>query len=484
MIDDDTLLRHLRELRATAPARFKQVIEGKREQVVAWRDDEGPAWRPPWTMARHGTPEEPVPDPEYDGASVQRVGFDAHGRPVISELSDEDEPWILQVWEHHETYSDRFEGASVTRLLRRDGRICAAVEAWEGAATIERWEFPDDARAHGVEVSISRRRFEARRYVAILSDEGDLARIDAGYEEGRREPDDEQALRDGLALAATLETTWSTTPETWADRQAREAALASDYQQPRDPLGWTPRTPEDVHRALVDVGLGVHADRLVREAVVPGFRLAADPAAASRLHGPGLLPPETSWPRNEHGRPLTFVAGIDLAEIPLPTPLPAGGWLLFFADLGTDDDLGLVEESGVREGDPACLFFTDTPVTAEGPPDVPACQPEGRVRPVPAIGLPDDYEAAARLGLTAEEGAAYAVVTDALREPRAHGLLTPWSGTQSHPPDADSVLLLHLEPGAEFGFDFLDTGTLQFRIQADALARRAWDEAFAVPESA
>jgi hypothetical protein len=44
------------------------------------------------------------------------------------------------------------------------------------------------------------------------------------------------------------------------------------------------------------------------------------------------------------------------------------------------------------------------------------------------------------------------------------------------------VLLLHLEPDADF--DFLDAGTLQFRIPADALARRAWDEAFAVPESA
>lgn len=484
MIDDDTLLRHLRELRAIPPARFKQVIEGKREQVVEWRDEEGAAWREPWARARHGTPEEPVPDPGYDGASVQRVGFDSHGRPVISELSGEDEPWILQVWEHHESHVDRFEGASVTRLLRRDGRICAAVEAWKGAATIERWEFPDDAPAQGVEVSISRRRFEARRYVATLSDEGRLVRIDAGYEEGRREPDDEQALRDGLTLASTLEITWSTAPETWAERSAREAALAADYQPPRDPLEWTPRTPDDVHRALVEVGLGAHADRLVRDAVVTGFRFAADPAASSRLRGPGLLPPKTPWPRGEHGRPLTFVAGIDLAEIPHPTPLPADGWLLFFADLGTDDDLGLVEESGVREGDPARLFFTDTPVPAEGPPDVPACLPEGRVRPVRAIGLPDDYEAATRLGLTAEEGAAYAVVTDALREPGAHGLLTPWSGTQSHPPDPDSILLLHLEPGAEFGFDFLDTGTLQFRIQADALARRAWDEAFAVPESA
>lgn len=484
MIDDDTLLSHLRELRSIAPARFKQVIEGKREQVVAWRADEGPVWRAPWTMARHGTPEEPIPDPDYDGASVQRVGFDAHGRPVISELSGEDEPWVLQVWEHHETYSDRFEGASVTRLLRRDGRICAAVEAWEGAATIERWEFPDPAPAQGVEVSISRRRFEARRYVAILSDEGQLVRIDAGYEEGRRKPDDEQALRDGLALAATLETTTSTTPQTWAGWEAREAALNAEYQPPRDPLDWTPRTSEDVHRALVDVGLGAHADRLVRDALVSGLRLTADPAASSRLRGPGLLPPEASWPRGEHGLPLTFVAGIDLAEIPRPSPLPTDGWLLFFADLGTDDDPGLVEESGVREGDPARLFFTDTPVPAERPPDAAACLPEGRVRPVPTIGLPDDYEAAGRLGLTAQEGAAYAVVTDALREPWAHGLLTPWSGTQSHPPDADSVLLLHIEPGAEFGFDFLDTGTLQFRITADALARRAWDEAFAVPESA
>jgi hypothetical protein len=60
------------------------------------------------------------------------------------------------------------------------------------------------------------------------------------------------------------------------------------------------------------------------------------------------------------------------------------------------------------------------------------------------------------------------------------GLVT---GVQGHPPEQDTVLLLHLGFDHELGFEFLDNGAIQFRIPAAALAARDWSQVTAEADS-
>lgn len=395
------------------------------------------------------------------------------------------ETWVVDawhlicVWEHGDGHTDCYAGEEVTRLLRRDGVVVGAVTAEKQHAGAERWTLRDGVPVEGAEVSLTRRQHEVHRYDVVFADDGSLARIDVGYESARRDEDDEVALLAGLTRARELAIEWSETPTTW---QAVQAGFERDTEMdaPAYPtLDRPPRDRDGIRAALGEVGLAGDAERLVRDAVVDAVRLEPDDTARSRLGGPPLLPAGADWPRDGEGRPLTFLAGIDLSELPVAGPLPERGWLLFFADLATDDGDGLIEESSVGACDPARLAFADEPVAAAPPGDLDVLLHERRVRPAPSIALPDDYEAPERLGISDDGAMAYGAVTDTLR---STGMLGPWSGAQFHPPEPGSVLLLHLEP--DENFDFLDAGTIQFRIPADALARRDWSEAFAVPESA
>lgn len=59
---------------------------------------------------------------------------------------------------------------------------------------------------------------------------------------------------------------------------------------------------------------------------------AAAPGPVSRIGGPALLPGGTRWPLRGPA-PLSFLAAIDLAELPPQGSLPGAGVLLFFGDL-------------------------------------------------------------------------------------------------------------------------------------------------------
>jgi hypothetical protein len=64
---------------------------------------------------------------------------------------------------------------------------------------------------------------------------------------------------------------------------------------------------------------------------------------AAQLGGSPALPDDMEWPRSAAGRPLGFVAGIDLSRVPagsLDIPVPAGGTLLlFYRDPSEDEGL-------------------------------------------------------------------------------------------------------------------------------------------------
>ena len=145
-------------------------------------------------------------------------------------------------------------------------------------------------------------------------------------------------------------------------------------------------------------GLSAHADRLAFEHAELGLQIlpAADGDARSRLGGPALLPQGESWPTLRPGRPLSFLAALDLAEVRAAggdERLPGEGWLLFFADLD-NDDYGLVDFASNEEGMPArVLFVARGSVARRGPRARGADRPR-RVCPQPAAGrvrrLPDD----------------------------------------------------------------------------------------------
>ena len=87
-----------------------------------------------------------------------------------------------------------------------------------------------------------------------------------------------------------------------------------------------PSIPADFQKAMRDPGLDV-MEQLVKaheyDAVKPG-----DP----RVGGVPDLPPGVDWPTH-NGKHLTFVAQVDLSTLPRwkDCPLPAAGWLWFFA---------------------------------------------------------------------------------------------------------------------------------------------------------
>ncbi len=228
--------------------------------------------------------------------------------------------------------------------------------------------------------------------------------------------------------------------------------------------------------------------------VQPGLRLVpVVTGRRSRLGGPALLPPGEEWPHTGDGRPLTFLAGIDLGELRSRGVLPSDGWMLFYADTGTDELGGpLVEPAPNEEGSRARMWYV-------GPPDapVPADTPAAVDRPLrPAwietsvqLTLPDDYALPEELGLDEDEEVVYGETAALLRygdggSPREvgdHWILGAWTNVQSHPRAEDSVLLLHMASDASIGFEFLGGGALQFLISRSALEAGDWSAVVAEP---
>jgi hypothetical protein len=239
-------------------------------------------------------------------------------------------------------------------------------------------------------------------------------------------------------------------------------------------------TREGIAEAFRDRGFTEdQARRVVDEIAMPGVRLIPDAEADSRLGGDGLLPEGTAWPRTAAGRPLSFLAGLDLAELPATDVLPRDGWLLFWADL---DDAGKLlgfigEPAENREGADARVLFADAVVPASAPQDLPD-EPgtrfeEVRVSGVAGLTLPNEWSHA-ELGFGAAAGRAYDELAEQLRYDAGPDTWVLGSATVLHPPEPDTVLLL-LMPVA----GFQDAGSIQFRIPADALAACDWSRVVA-----
>jgi Domain of unknown function (DUF1963) len=247
---------------------------------------------------------------------------------------------------------------------------------------------------------------------------------------------------------------------------------------------------------LAVVGLADDAHRMAHEIAAPGLLLEPADGVRSRLGGPPLLPAGEPWPATGDGVPLSFLAALDLAELPSDGPLPASGWLLFYAALDPDND-GLIDEAENAPGACARVLVVppgNEPVPAELPAalraDEWAVLRDRPVRPRTVLTVPDGYDAGSALGLDVYAARTYDDVVGLLRgaldgeSGRAHHWVYGHAtGVQGHPNDPDSVLLLHIEHDSLLGFEFLDGGTIQFRIPAAALAERDWSQAVALADS-
>jgi hypothetical protein len=309
------------------------------------------------------------------------------------------------------------------------------------------------------------------------------------------------------------------------------ARLDRDVDGVTDPL----RERRELAAAFSSAGLTDDAARLA-EVATCGLQLVPADASStrSRLGGPALLPAGRPWPRDRRGRPLTFLAGIALAELDDFDErhlLPAEGWLLAFADIATENGEGLVEESGNGEGDVARVFVVSDVVPAEPPPDLQA-DANHVLRHRPVVGrrtlvLPDDWGAADRLDVDEDVYDAALELVDTLHGAQLGGAPeakpapgagvwrgeqdTPrtddglvrngWRrpddgralasvhwigggaiGVQGDPPDG-TILLLGLSFDDALGLVSLDGGSIQFRIPPDAAERGDWSQVRALPAS-
>ena len=251
-----------------------------------------------------------------------------------------------------------------------------------------------------------------------------------------------------------------------ATRQAQVDALPGD---PRELIDWLQERGADADDAA----------RLAGEARVALRLEETHRDVRSRFGGAGLLPPGEEWPCAYDGRPLTFIAGVDLSELPAAgEPLPTGGWLLFFVDLGVwdEDILGFVDLAENRDGQGARVLWTEPgtePVAATNPGDPLAERP---IEAHAQLSLPDDWDASGRLELRPAAEMAYKDVRQEIMTAGSdHWMLGVLHQGQGDPAPPDSLLLMRLsDDGQTLGEGFMDAGEVQFWISRDAFAARDW----------
>lgn len=292
-----------------------------------------------------------------------------------------------------------------------------------------------------------------------------------------------------------------------AGRPARRATPvpASARPDPTDGSG----TRAALRRLLVARGVPRRgATRLARDAEWGAFVVERRGPGRSRIGGPAVLPRGVSWPVRE-GRPLSFVALVDLAELPAfpgRRRLPATGTLTFFAAL----ERLFEPERGNRPGRRLRVFYRPARVplddarrprpTRPPPPDVgveDATVPSVPIGFRPLLTLVDSLFLADfpryRLGEAGERAYERASGEWERRSgvppygapggPIAqNGVLGIPNAVQDDPRAPGQLTLLTLLPDT-VGGSFLDAGSVSFLIDEDDLRARRWDRIEVYPDS-
>lgn len=374
--------------------------------------------------------------------------IDGAGRPLL--LERDDDGYVEVMWTHREEVTEEviYYGGEphVWWILHPNGApAVGAVKADLYDREVQRWTWFD-----GKVVRADRASAAPLGWLLVYAVEVDYhgggwvvaerrAALPSDDDEATRLPDDDSwldAIEQGLVLARGLPT--PLVPEPPIPQKNRnvvvpelDPGLANESLTDRAAL----------ERLFSSVGLDAHSRRLAQEVATVGLLLhRGGPQSSSRIGGRSPVPA----PHGPSG-PLTFLAAIDLSE--LPDPWPHDGWWLFFADPDT------VEPEPNHEGCAARLLH------------LPACTPPSDGHSVtftPKLTLPDGYDAWRDLGLTPDEAPLYDAISQTRQQHEGTWIGGCATGAQGHSSEDDTVLLLHLEDNDR---------TLQFRIPSDALER-------------
>lgn len=335
-------------------------------------------------------------------------------RDALRRFSSADGEALRRLWKAVEDGS----GAEVKLADHCDAETLAACREINTATAIGRgFDDPDGQRADDVMDAV------ARRLAVTLNRPGAFRGTAdpflAVVEHGARFADEH-----GLKLARAA------IGEEAVERFVKEMASTVDQRADAERVAGARQDRAELARWLTDRGLGAHAERLAHTVAVDAFRLAVadgEAGAHSRIGGDGLLPPGVPWPRTAAGRPLSFLAGIDLAEFPITDRHAAGpraGWLLFWADMDDQGEaLGFIgEPTPNEEGADARVLWLPAGVAPEPavPPDDLADEPHVRlplqhVAGTPQLTLPDGWDVGQELGLGVSEAEAYDEIAALLR---------------------------------------------------------------------
>ncbi|WP_026912904.1 DUF1963 domain-containing protein [Patulibacter minatonensis] len=290
-----------------------------------------------------------------------------------------------------------------------------------------------------------------------------------------------------------------------APRPASPPIAAADRPGPTDGRG----TRAALRRLLVARGVPARgAKRLAHDAEWGAFPVRRTGPGRSRIGGPPVLPRGTRWPVRK-GRPLSFVALIDLAELPqFPgrRRLPATGTLTFFAAL----ERLFEPESGNRPGRRLRVLYRPARVPLED-----ATKPRPTRRPPPDVGIEDATVPSVAVGFRprltlvdslfladapryrlgeAGERAYERTIPEWNRrsgvpsydergsELAEHAVLGIPTTAQDDPREPGQLTLLTLLPDT-VGGSFLDGGSVSFLIDAQDLKARRWSRIEVYPDS-
>lgn len=220
----------------------------------------------------------------------------------------------------------------------------------------------------------------------------------------------------------------------------------------------------------------VHWWHSTRDAGAGAPHGTSEKAGGSRLGGVPDLPSETPWPQVD-GRPLVFVAQLDLVELALlgcAPPLPTQGLLSLFV---LPTDIGLANTF-------ALLYApADAPLAAAQPP---AALADGErfaaiaLRPARELSLPPPTARAVhQLGLSGAEAAAYSEIVTHGDQPLHRVLGHPALIQTADPRDDYAELTLLMQIDSEDANDMCwgDCGRLYVWIAAGDLAAQRFEHA-------
>ena len=235
-----------------------------------------------------------------------------------------------------------------------------------------------------------------------------------------------------------------------------------------------------------------------------------DGDAGSRFGGTALLPGGQAWPATRAGRPLSFLAQVSTADIPVPSGvavLPADTLLAFFYEAGEQQGWGF--DPGDRQFSAVIPVPAADTVAVASPPQALAF-PAYRMLPRPVTTIPDHGEPSLD-----ELGADYAVVrrlyADLDRDDKApwhrmfgwpdlvqnpmqlecqlasNGIYVGDGKGYRHPRAAelapgaeDWLLLLQLDTDDKIGWMWGDTGTIYYWIRRQDLLAARFDQAWMI----